>query len=261
MKYAAGLGAACLILAASTLPAGAEAVSILDKVTRAKTLVCAAEARPGFADADDKGQVTGMALDLCRAVARAVIGPDATVRLTMPETDASFAAIAQGDADITFLSDETITQHGLAPALIPGETVFIDPVALMVPAASGVQLPADLAGHTICLITGSAGQRALEERLGALQPGILRQAFREDVEMLDAYNVGRCDATVDETSRLAEMRHTPGINHLQSRILPAPLALIEVLASTPVQDGPWASLIGWKLREIMASGPVVASGD
>ena len=70
--------------------------------------------------------------------------------------------------------------------------------------------------------------------------------------MLDAYNVGRCDAVVADVTYLADMRLSRGINHLQSRILSPPLALTPFLAATPAADGSWAALVRWILNALVA---------
>jgi general L-amino acid transport system substrate-binding protein len=226
--------------------------NILAHVRRTGLLTCAAESRPGFATMDEQGEVHGLAVDLCRAVAIAVAGPNASVRMTLPEADNEFAALAHGATNLAFLSAEAIAEHHLAGALIPGPVVFIDPIALMAPVSAKAQRPEDLAGHTICLMIGSPAQRALEATLGTAVPPIARLAFREDVEMLDAYNVGRCDGVVADATYLAEMRLSPGINHLQSRILLPPLALTPFVATTPAGDGAWASRVGWILNGLLA---------
>ena len=51
----------------------------------AQPLTCAAEPRPGFADADEEtGKISGLAVDLCRAVGIAPRGPGASVRFALP---------------------------------------------------------------------------------------------------------------------------------------------------------------------------------
>ena len=102
---------------------------------------------------------------------------------------------------------------------------------------------ADLAGQTICLIIGSPAQMALEQAFGHATPPIVRLSFREDVEMLDAYPVGRCDAAVDDTSRLRQMMQTRGINNLRSRLLSPPLEQTGLYALTPVADPKWAAIV------------------
>ena len=98
-----------------------------------------------------------------------------------------------------------------------------DPVSVLVPQASPIRDVGDLSGQVVCLMIGSAGQRALEAKFPAASPGPIRLGFREIIEMLDAYNVGRCAAMVAARSQLQAMQADGGINHLQSRLLPTVL--------------------------------------
>jgi general L-amino acid transport system substrate-binding protein len=240
------------VLALLLLAAPARAESMLEHVRATNTLVCAAETRPGFANEDAEGDLHGLAVELCHAVAVAVLGPAGKFEITSPDADIEFDELGHKPPDLAFFSAGLLADHHLISHFIPGPTVFIDPVTAMVPDASPVQQQADLAGKTICVMIGSTAQRALEARLGAASPPIVRLTFREEVEMLDAYNVGRCDAMADDASTLAGYRLTTGINRMQSRLLTPPLALTPVLAVTPSGDGAWAGLTGWLLHDIIA---------
>jgi general L-amino acid transport system substrate-binding protein len=241
----------CAAFAALVAPP-AHAESTLDRIRQAGSLTCAAEARPGFAEEVAEGRITGLAVDLCRAIAIAVLGPSANARITLPDADGEFAAIGGGGADVVFASPEIIAEHHLDAELIPGPTVFVDPITLMVPESSSARAPTDLAGHIVCLMIGDPAQRAVESVLGSLAPPIARLTFREDVEMLDAYNVGRCEALAGDATALAQQRRSGGVNRLRSRILQPPLTVTPLLAATPVRDGAWAALVGWLLPALIA---------
>ena len=102
---------------------------------------------------------------------------------------------------------------------------------------------AELSGQTVCVMVGSWGQRALETAAAALHLSISRQAFSEDVEMLDAYNAGHCGAVVGEAGAVAGIRQTPGVRGLVSRLLPETLAADPIVAVTNQADGAWAARV------------------
>ena len=54
--------------------------------------------------------------------------------------------------------------------------------------------------------------------------------------MRDAYNVGRCDATIGMQSELAQMQEETGINHLQSRILTDAVADAPIMLTVDAKD-------------------------
>ncbi len=232
--------------------AAAQSRSRLDDIRTAGIMTCAAEARPGFADSVDDAAPQGVAVQLCRALAIAVLGPQARIRFTLPEADAAFDDLGRGGADVVFLTAASLSLHHLTASFVPGPVVFFDPIAALVPAASSVHAPEDLAGRPICVKIGSPGHAALEARLGQLAPPVMRMTFREDVEMLDTYNVGGCDAAVDEASRLAEMRGLGGVNRLKSRVIAPPLGMTSIIAATPASDGAWSGLVFWVLDALIA---------
>jgi general L-amino acid transport system substrate-binding protein len=234
------------------LAAPVHAQDTVGRIRADNALRCAAEPRPGFAGAADDGRITGLAVDLCRAVAIALLGPGGRVEVSLLDGESAFAPVRHSAVDVAFLSGAAIADNHLGAVLVPGPVVFIDPIAVMVPVSSAARSPSDLGGRTVCLMIGSPGQRALEAALAAAGTTVSRLAFGEDVEMLDAYNVGNCEAVVDHATRLARMRRTAGINNLQSRILAPPLALTPMLAATPVTDSAWAGLIAWTLHLLIA---------
>ncbi len=232
---------------ASAAPAWAS--SVLDRVRAEGIVRCGAGERPGFAWVGADGRITGLAVDLCRAVAIAVLGPEGRVGFQLYDAARDYDAVRDGGDDLFFLSGTEIVEEGLAPSVLQGPTVFIEALALMVPEASAARRLEDLAGVTICFMIGSGAQRALEAAADHQHVSFARLGFQESVEMLDAYDVQRCRAVVGEATQLAAMRLSGGVNHLASRILPQPLALYPVLAATGTKDGPedgrWAALVAW----------------
>ncbi|MFL5284180.1 MAG: hypothetical protein ACJ8AW_25115 [Rhodopila sp.] len=251
--------AAALALAATAPGSPARPAGALDRVRAEGVLHCGAEERPGFAAVSAMG-ASGVAVDLCRAVAVAILGPEARSRIRLYDSDRAFDALRHGDDELAFLSGSAIMEHRLGAALLPGPTVFIDGIGVMVPQDSPVHAMADLDGRTVCLMIGGAGQRALEAAADRLHLRIGRIGFQEDVEMLDAYNVQHCQAAVGETTYLAAMRQSSGVNHLSSRLLP-PLLLEPLIAATSVQDGAWSALIYWIINGVMRSGRMASGWD
>lgn len=243
------LAAAWLLLVAAAIPASAG--QVLDRVHQEQVLRCGAEPRPGVAAAAAAGRIEGLAVDLCRAVAIAVLGPQGRIAFRLYGSRRDFDALREGQDELAFLSGTAIAAEGSAPQIVAGPTVFIDELALLVPQNSPVRRLQDLAGNTICLMIGSAAQRALEAAISRLRLSVARLAFEEDVEMLDAYNVQRCQAMAGEATRLAAMRLSSGINHLTSRILSPPLALSPVVAATGTADGEWSRLVRWLIQALI----------
>jgi general L-amino acid transport system substrate-binding protein len=192
-------------------------------------------------------------VDLCRAVAIAVLGPSARASFTFYESPRSYEAVRRRSDEISFLTGGEIAEQGLATFIVPGPTVLISMIAVMVPDTSPVRHLADLSGQTVCLMIGSRAQQALESTAERRHLAISRLTFEEDVELLDAYNAGDCGAAVGEATYLADMRRNPGIRQTTSRLLPDALAAEPIIAATPRSDGDWSATIGWIINALLAA--------
>ncbi len=234
------------LLAAAT-PAAAGPV--LDRVKAAGIVRCAAEERPGFAetDAEAPGPARGLAVDLCRAVAVAVLGPAGKADLTILDSVGGFDAVRAGAFDLIFAAGGTLAAERLADRLVPGPPAFIETTSVMVPEGSAMRAVGDLAGASVCFMIGTGAQRALEAALERDHVEVRRLGFGEDVELRDAYNVGRCTAVAGEATFLAEVRQDGGVHALKSRLLAAPLALDPVFLATGLDDGRWSAMADWTL--------------
>ena len=248
---APALAAALLGLAIAPAPAAAGAV--LDRVKADKAVHCAAEERPGFAAIEEESDAPphGLAVDLCRAVAVAVLGPDGEADVTILDSVRHFDEVRAGRFDVVFASGGTMTAEHLVDHLVPGPPAFIETESVMVPETSAVRAVRDLAGAGVCFMIGTGAQRALEAALERDHVEVKRLGFGEDVELRDAYNVGRCTAVAGDGTFLAEVRQDGGVHGLKSRLLDAPLALDPVFIATGIEDGRWSAMTGWVLQALM----------
>ena len=251
------LAAAALLLSAATLSPAA-AGPVLDRVEAAGAVSCGAEERPGFAAIEDGSDAPahGLAVDLCRAIAVAVLGPQGRATFTVIDSARDFDAARDGKLDVLFLSGGTLLAERLADRVALGAPAFIETESVMVPETSAVRATHDLAGASVCFMIGTGAQRALEGALEREHVEVRRLGFGEDVELRDAYNVGRCGAVAGDATFLAEVRQDGGVHGLKSRILDAPLALDPVYLATGIGDGRWTAMTGWVLQAlVLGSAP------
>ncbi len=234
----------------------ANARSILDTVRARGFVQCASIARPGLAERDAKGEWSGLEVEICRAVATAVLGPSARIAYHAYEGETSFDSARDGGDQIAFLDTAEMIDHGLTDTLLPGPTVFVESHDLMVAEDSPVRHPADLARAPVCFIIATPPEDSLDAWFGARGLPLVRYPFREEEEMYDSYAVQRCKAVAGESTALAEARLSGGINHLRSRLLPEPLATVPIAAATPLGgDTRWAAVVGWAIATLRAAQP------
>ena len=96
----AALGVAGAMIA-STAMADGHGKSTLAQVKEKGFVQCGvSQGLPGFSNADDAGEWTGLDVDMCRAVAAAVFGDASAVKFTPLSAKQRFTALASGEVDI-----------------------------------------------------------------------------------------------------------------------------------------------------------------
>jgi general L-amino acid transport system substrate-binding protein len=232
----------------------ATASGVVDRVKSRGSVQCAGFERPGLAAPDrGTGAWQGLEVDICRAVAAAVLGNADKISFHGYADATDKALQAQGD-DVAFLTGTEIQASRVGGRIVPGPAIFIESHALMVPAAAPEQHVAEITRNAgICFMSGSPLERSLPAYFDALGRRWRPVPFSEDGEMLDAYNVQRCHAVAGERTALAALRLERGINNLKSRILPEPLLTYPILATTSAQDGEWSAIVAWTVYTLIAA--------
>jgi len=231
----------------------AHAGSVIERVKARGTVRCGSVERPGLASAAGNGRWTGLNVDVCRAVAAAVLGSPDHVEYHIYETPKDFDAVRNQQDDLYFLTGSEINEQNLAGKLVPGPTVFVESDAIMVASDSAAHHVKELAGDSICFMIGSSAERSLEAYFDELHQNWFRRAYSEDGEMLDTYVVQNCHAVAGELTTLAEARFNRGINRLKSRILPEPLTIFPVLATTGTNDAQWSAIVAWTMHTLVSA--------
>jgi len=243
-----------LLLSASAGHAG----SVLDRVTSEGVVRCGSEARPGLVSVSPDGRAAGLLLDICRAIAAAVLGPSGRLEFYRYESSKSYDQVRNNEHDVFFFSASEILEEELAGKVVPGPTVFYETTAVMVSESSPVQHVADLVGRPICFSLASNGHRHVEAWFAAHHLDFVRMGYQEDVEMFDAYNVQACKGLAGEITTLAQVRLDGGVNELRSRILPEPLAAFPIMAATGTKDAEWSAIVAWTIHTLLrAEAPKV----
>jgi general L-amino acid transport system substrate-binding protein len=205
---------------------------------------------PGFSNADDSGNWTGLDVDLCRGVAAAVFGDANAVKFTPLSAKQRFTALASGEIDI--LSRNTTwtmtrdTQLGLNFAGVN----YYDGQGMMVPTALGVSSALELDGANICTNTGTTTELNITDFFRANGMSFNLVAFEKADEVVAAYDSGRCDVYTTDRSGLAAQRGK----------LTAPdshMVLSEIISKEPLGpvvrqgDDQWFNIVRWTLNAMI----------
>lgn len=205
---------------------------------------------PGFSNADDAGNWSGIDVDVCRAVAAAIFGDDRMVRFTPLSNKQRFTALSSGEIDI--LSRNTTwtmtrdTQLGLNFAGVN----YYDGQGMMVPKSLGVTSALELDGANICTATGTTTELNITDFFRANNMSFNLVAFEKSDEVVAAYDAGRCDVYTTDRSGLAAQR-TKLTNPDAHVVLP------EIISKEPLGpvvrqgDDQWFNIVRWTLNALI----------
>lgn len=201
-KYALALAAAGALVSASL----AQADTLADVKARG-TLKCGVnQGLLGFSAKDDKGQWTGFDVDLCRAVASAVLGDASKVDYVPLSAEARFPALQKGEIDLLSRNSTwTLGREAELKLQFPGVSYY-DGQGFLVPVAKKVDSALELTNSKVCVQAGTtsvlnardySSQNNLSLELVEL-PGV--------DEVVKGYADGRCDVITTDVSQLYALR-------------------------------------------------------
>lgn len=238
----------------------------VDRVRAAGVLHCGGVPRPGLASPFTNGEMTGLEVDLCRAIAAAVLGDGAKIEFHPYALGQDFERLRRGDDAVAFLTGSELLANSLLDVVVPGPAVFHQTNGVMVPAGSRAGHLADLAGTMVCAEPGTGPERALLAYFRGHGLPISFSGWQEEEEMLDAFEVGRCPAVALETTALAAQRAGGEARGHPVRILPELLSASPVLTVSGLDDARWAAIVAWTMHAVMQPDtvskalPVLGSG-
>ena len=245
------LSVVLLFIAASLAATPASAGPILDRIRAEGVLRCGGVERPGLLAVEDNGNASGLELDLCRALASVVLGPDGRLEFRRYDSEKAFADVRAGKDDVSFLTGREMVDNGVTGKMIAGPAVFVETMSVMVPSDSPTQHLDELANRPICFALLQRAQDHLSGWFAARHLDFVRIGFQEDVEMNDAYAVNYCNGLAGEATTLAETRSTGKLAQSEHRFLPETLATYPVVAASGAQDGEWAAIIAWTIDTLV----------
>jgi general L-amino acid transport system substrate-binding protein len=219
----------------------------LERIRARQRLVCGSNGQlPGFSVIRPDGRFSGLDVDVCKAVAAAVLGDAGKLELRPLTTTDRFAALASGEVDL-LSRNTTVTLGRDAPggnALSFAPVVFFDGTGVLAPRASAIRTLRDLGGRTVCVLSGSSNETVLSDRLRQLGLAHTPLRFQTADQAFSAYESGRCAAISSDRSGLAARRTSlrdPAAHALLGEVLSK-----EPLAPATVQADPaWADAVRW----------------
>jgi len=201
----------------------------------------------GFSQPDSKGAWKGIDVDVCRAVAAAVLGDANKVRYTPLTAQQRFTALQSGEVDILSRNTTwTITRDTSLGLNFVGVNYY-DGQGFMVPAKLKVKSAKQLNGATVCVQPGTTTELNLADYFGANRMTFKPVVIEKLEEVLNAYFAGRCDVFTTDHSGLIALRSSRAPKPEEHLILP------EIISKEPLGpavrhgDDRWFDVVKWSM--------------
>lgn len=213
----ATFAAALLALAAAPAQAG----KTLDAIKSRGQLICGVnEGLAGFSAADSQGKWAGLDVDVCKAIAAAILGDANKVKWVPLNAQQRFTALQSGEIDILSRNTTwTLTRDASLGLNFTGITYY-DGQGFMVPAKLNLKSAKQLKGATICVQSGTTTEKNLTDYARSNNLNLKPVVFEKVEAATGAYFAGRCIAYTTDASGLASVRNKEAKNPAEHVILP-----------------------------------------
>ena len=186
----------------------AQAGKTLDAIKSRGQLVCGVHTGlAGFSQADSQGNWSGLDVDVCRAVAAAILG-DATKVKWVPLTAAQrFTALQSGEIDILSRNTTwTLTRDASLGLNFIG-TTYYDGQGFIVPVKAKIKSARQMKGATVCVQSGTTTEKNMTDFSRTNKLDLKPVVFEKIEAATGAYFSGRCTAFTTDASGLASIRN------------------------------------------------------
>ena len=249
----------------AVLAAPAHAGKTLDAVKARGQVVCGVNTGlAGFSAADSNGKWTGLDVDVCRAVAAAVLGDGEKVKYVPLNAQARFTALQSGEIDVLSRNTTFTLTRDASLGLTQTAVTYYDGQGFMVPVKSKLKSAKQLKGQTVCVQSGTTTEKNLTDYSKANGLGIKPIVFEKLEAAEGAYFAGRCVAYTTDASGLASTRNKVAKNPADHIILR------ELISKEPLGpmvrrgDDEWTTIVKWTiygLLEAEEAGVTTANVD
>jgi general L-amino acid transport system substrate-binding protein len=212
---------AAVVAAGSLTAMPAHAGKVLDAIKQRGQLVCGVNTGlAGFSAADSQGNWSGLDVDMCRAIAAAILGDATKVRWVPLNAQQRFTALSSGEIDVLSRNSTWTLTRDASLGLSFAAITYYDGQGFMVPAKSKIRSAKQLKGATVCVQSGTTTEKNLTDYSRANNLGIKPVVFEKVEAATGAYFSGRCQAYTTDASGLASVRNKEAKNPADHIILP-----------------------------------------
>jgi general L-amino acid transport system substrate-binding protein len=234
------------IAATALAAAPAFAGKTLDAVKSRGQLVCGVNTGlAGFSQADSQGAWTGLDVDVCKAVAAAILSDPNKVKYVPLTAQQRFTALQSGEVDILSRNTTFTLTRDASLGLSFLHPTYYDGQGFMVPVKSKVKSAKNMKGATVCVQSGTTTEKNLTDYSRANKLDLKPIVFEKQEAATGAYFSGRCNAFTTDASGLASIRNKDAKDPKEHIILPELISKEPLAPAVRRGDDEFESIAKW----------------
>ena len=231
-----------LAVAACQIGGDEDEESRLDTVTERGNVICASRNDvPGYGSLDSRGNNVGFDIDLCRALAAAVLGDPNAIEIQLITAAERGPTVQSGEVDM-LVRTVTWTTSRDAQWGNYAQTMFYDGQGFMVNKSLGISSALELEGASVCVTQGTTTELNLQDFSNQNGLSINPLTFEDTDAVVAAYEGGQCDAFTNDRSQLAAIS-TAFADRSAHVILPETISEEPLGPVVPHGDEQWFDIV------------------
>ena len=223
-----------------------EAITLEEVEQRGELNCGVSTGQPGFSNPDGEGKWSGLNVDICRAVAAAVLGDAGRVKFIPLIENNQMTALQSGEVDLLSMNITWTMTGDTSLGLDFAGIAFYDGQGLLARKKLNITSALELGGTAVCLQEGSAGASNLQVYFKEHNIAYKVIATEDSAQSIKEISTGRCDVMVGKRSEL----------YVLLKEIERPddfMILPEVISREPVGpivrqgDDAWFNIVRWTL--------------
>lgn len=234
------------------MAAPAHAGKTLDNIKAKGQVVCGVNTGlAGFAAADSAGKWSGLDVDVCRALAAAVLSDPEKVKFVPLNAQQRFTALQSGEVDILSRNTTFTLTRDASLGLSSTVANYYDGQGFMVTAKSKIKSAKQLKGQTVCVQSGTTTEKNLTDYSKTNSLNIKPVVFEKLEAAENAYFTGRCVAYTTDASGLSSTRSKVAKDPKDHIILPDLISKEPLGPVVRRGDDEWFAIVKWVMYGLL----------
>lgn len=237
---------AAVAAAAAVAAVPAWAGPTLDAIKARGQLICGVgPSSAGFYLLGSDGKWSGIDVDVCRAIAAAILGDSEKVRYVPASAQQRFQQVQSGEVDLLSRTTTWTLTRDTALGLDFGHVTVYDGQGFLVPKKLGVANARQLNDATVCVQPGTTTELNLADYFRANNMKFKSVVIESRDELEQAFYQGRCDVYTNDATGLASSRATRAPKPEDYVILPELISKEPLAPAFRHGDHQFGDIIRW----------------